>query len=88
MNRLHWATLIVIPIFIIGIYAYKDAHIILDKSKESYVKQDGITSIGYDNGKKAFKVLLIPLLSIITNTFYIRKTSPMASSMILTSIQL
>ena len=57
MNRLHWATLIVIPIFIIGIYAYKDAHIILDKSKkESYVKQDGITSIGYDNGKKVFKV--------------------------------
>ena len=57
MTRFHWILIILIPTFVLSIYIYKDAHIILDKTNsESYVQQDGITSIGYDNGKKVLKL--------------------------------
>ena len=57
MKKHYWFLIISLPLFVLGIYIYKDAHIILETSKkQNFVKQQGITTTGYDNGKKVFKI--------------------------------
>ncbi|RAP24839.1 hypothetical protein DID73_00805 [Candidatus Marinamargulisbacteria bacterium SCGC AG-343-K17] len=57
MTRFHILTIIGLCLLIFGIYIYKDANLMLEKSHDSpYVEQKNNQTTGYENGKKVFDI--------------------------------
>ena len=57
MNKYQVSTIISIVILITGIYIYKDANIIIEKTHDTpYVEQKNNHTVGYENGKKVFDI--------------------------------